>query len=110
MSTNVNMVVEKGMEKDHSSDQDDEKHVSSESYQVGSIEPASSDAIRENFKEKYPAPVVWVLEKLFASGAEARGIERVPENERKKSGVWDQMLFWFSVRQPNTRILSSKVY
>ncbi|KAF8507735.1 hypothetical protein JB92DRAFT_3121574 [Gautieria morchelliformis] len=37
------------------------------------------------------------LGKLFDFGVEARGIERVPENERQDKHVAGLMLFWFSV-------------
>ncbi|KAH8651253.1 cytosine-purine permease [Xylariales sp. PMI_506] len=41
--------------------------------------------------------MAWCLDKLFDTGAEVRGVERVPESERKQSGGWEQMVFWFSV-------------
>lgn len=91
-------MAEKINPKSNGSDRSDMKDASSELYQEGTVEPANTDAvIRENFKQTYPAPVVWFLERLFATGAEARGVERVLETERRKSGGWDQLLFWFSV-------------
>jgi hypothetical protein len=31
-----------------------------------------------------------VMQRLFASGVEARGVERVPENEREIKNVWNK--------------------
>ena len=30
-----------------------------------------------------------ILEKLFTSGVEARGVERVPEDQRVEGNIWD---------------------
>jgi len=37
------------------------------------------------------------LEKLFANGVEARGIERVPEDQRTMKNSWNNLLMWWSV-------------
>ena len=52
---------------------------------------------QEQVREEAPAsfyvskfgPLGPYLEKLFASGVEARGIERVPEDQRMDSNVWN---------------------
>ena len=31
-----------------------------------------------------------VMQRLFASGVEARGVERVPENEREHKNMWNK--------------------
>ena len=31
-----------------------------------------------------------VMQRIFASGVEARGVERVPENERETKNVWNK--------------------
>ncbi|KAF8171960.1 permease for cytosine/purines, uracil, thiamine, allantoin-domain-containing protein [Mycena galopus ATCC 62051] len=38
-----------------------------------------------------------VMSKLFASGVEARGVERVPEDQREKKNMWNNLLMWWSV-------------
>ncbi|KIP11708.1 hypothetical protein PHLGIDRAFT_99130 [Phlebiopsis gigantea 11061_1 CR5-6] len=37
------------------------------------------------------------MQKLFASGVEARGVERVPEDQRETKNVWNNLLMWWSV-------------
>ncbi|EGN94940.1 hypothetical protein SERLA73DRAFT_113651 [Serpula lacrymans var. lacrymans S7.3] len=37
------------------------------------------------------------LSKLFASGVEARGVERVPEDQREAKNIWNNLLMWWSV-------------
>jgi hypothetical protein len=36
-----------------------------------------------------------VLGPLFAAGVEARGVERVPEDERSTKNIWNNLLMWF---------------
>jgi hypothetical protein len=36
-----------------------------------------------------------VLGPLFKAGVEARGVERVPENERSEANMWNNLLMWF---------------
>lgn len=36
-----------------------------------------------------------VLSKIFASGVEARGIERVPEDQRENKHAWNNLLMWW---------------
>ncbi|KAG2116392.1 permease for cytosine/purines, uracil, thiamine, allantoin-domain-containing protein [Suillus clintonianus] len=38
-----------------------------------------------------------LLSRLFASGVEARGVERVPENQRELKNAWNNILMWWSV-------------
>lgn len=47
-------------------------------------QPLTNVEIEEVQKQRFSGPFGWFLIKLFESGAEARGIERVPENDRKK--------------------------
>lgn len=47
-------------------------------------------------RQRFGRAGIW-LRKLFAAGVEARGIERVPEEERVAKGAMDSMLMWFSV-------------
>ncbi|KAF9235053.1 permease for cytosine/purines, uracil, thiamine, allantoin-domain-containing protein [Melanogaster broomeanus] len=44
------------------------------------------------------------LSKLFASGVEARGVERVPENQRETKNAWNNLLMWWSVNMVLTTI------
>ncbi|KAJ7816968.1 cytosine-purine permease [Mycena olivaceomarginata] len=37
-----------------------------------------------------------ILSKLFASGVEARGVERVLEDQREKNNMWGNLLMWWS--------------
>ncbi|KAG0691788.1 permease for cytosine/purines, uracil, thiamine, allantoin-domain-containing protein [Suillus ampliporus] len=45
-----------------------------------------------------------LLAKLFASGVEARGIERVPEDQRESKNAWNNLLMWWSVNAVLTTI------
>ncbi|EPQ50102.1 purine-cytosine permease [Gloeophyllum trabeum ATCC 11539] len=44
------------------------------------------------------------MAKLFDHGVEARGIERVPEDERESKNVWNNLLMWWSVNTVLTTI------
>ncbi|KAH7920367.1 hypothetical protein BV22DRAFT_1039941 [Leucogyrophana mollusca] len=44
------------------------------------------------------------LSQLFASGVEARGVERVPENQRETKNAWNNLLMWWSVNTVLTTI------
>ncbi|KAI0348156.1 cytosine-purine permease [Trametopsis cervina] len=37
------------------------------------------------------------MQRIFATGVEARGVERVPENEREPKHMWNNLLMWWSV-------------
>ncbi|EIM79933.1 purine-cytosine permease [Stereum hirsutum FP-91666 SS1] len=45
-----------------------------------------------------------VLSKVFASGVEARGVERVPEDQREGKHAWNNLLMWWSVNTVLTTI------
>jgi hypothetical protein len=36
-----------------------------------------------------------ILGPLFKAGVEARGVERVPEDERSPKNTWNNLLMWF---------------
>ena len=36
-----------------------------------------------------------LLSKVFASGVEARGVERVPEDQRGNKHAWNNLLMWW---------------
>lgn len=38
-----------------------------------------------------------LLPRLFASGIETRGVERIPENQRESKNAWNNILMWWSV-------------
>ncbi|KAH9944003.1 cytosine-purine permease [Epithele typhae] len=44
------------------------------------------------------------LARLFASGVEARGVERVPEDERETRNLWNNLFMWWSVNAVLTTI------
>jgi hypothetical protein len=50
-------------------------------------QPLTEKEIEEVQKQRFGGPFGWFLSKLVESGAEARGIERVPENDRKEVSV-----------------------
>ncbi|OCH95748.1 cytosine-purine permease [Obba rivulosa] len=45
-----------------------------------------------------------IMAKLFASGVEARGVERVPEDQRDGKFAWNNLLMWWSVNTVLTTI------
>ncbi|KAJ7851334.1 permease for cytosine/purines, uracil, thiamine, allantoin-domain-containing protein [Mycena leptocephala] len=55
------------------------------------LEASPDDAIISRFSFMGP-----VLSKLFASGVEARGVERVPEDQRETKNMWNNLLMWWS--------------
>jgi hypothetical protein len=73
----------------------------------------SSDSPNQSYEDKEKNPVAQdspdhviinrfstvgpILSKLFASGVEARGVERVPEDQREKKNMWGNLLMWWSV-------------
>ncbi|KAJ6471194.1 cytosine-purine permease [Mycena vulgaris] len=56
------------------------------------LEASPDDVIVNRFGFMGPA-----LSKLFASGVEARGVERVPEDQRENKNMWNNLLMWWSV-------------
>lgn len=63
----------------------EDKNQTTIETESGTLEEQLDDAhIAELQKQRFGGPLGWFLGKLFESGAEARGIERVLENERKQ--------------------------
>jgi len=44
------------------------------------------------------------MSRLFKSGVEARGVERVPEDQRSTKNMWNNLLMWWSVNTVLTTI------
>ena len=64
---------------------DKEKGVESEDPEVYTVEDAPDQVIAKRFGVLGP-----LLSKLFKSGVEARGVERVPENQRETKHSWNK--------------------
>jgi NCS1 nucleoside transporter family len=77
---------------------DEEKGVKAYSTDHAPVEAIREDEIRNRFARFGP------LGKLFDAGVEARGIERVPEDERDSKHAVGLMLLWFSVNTVATTI------
>lgn len=85
---------------DYSTDSEDkEKALSSVEDEVAYAEAAPDRVIASRFGILGP-----LLSKLFASGVEARGVERVPENQRESKNAWNNLLMWWSVNSVLTTI------
>jgi len=76
----------------HDLEKDDAK---ADGVHVG-IEEAAPDIVLEETYGKYGK----FLKKLFDIGVEARGIERVPEDQRTKAHWWDNIMLWTSLQTP----------
>ncbi|KAN0073667.1 Permease for cytosine/purines, uracil, thiamine, allantoin domain containing protein [Tylopilus felleus] len=88
------------MSKDNSSGSyDREKGVENGDTQVFAVEAAPDQVIAKRFGVFGP-----LLSKLFQSGVEARGVERVPENQRETKNSWNNLLMWWSVNMVLTTI------
>lgn len=91
------------MDRSSSSSDDKEKYVDESSLPQAGVEDARVDVLRvkEDSPESYYVerfgPLGPVLAKLFASGVEARGVERVPEDQRTMKNAWNNLLMWWSV-------------
>ncbi|KAG1723685.1 permease for cytosine/purines, uracil, thiamine, allantoin-domain-containing protein [Suillus lakei] len=59
---------------------------------VYAVEAAPDRVIVKRFGKLEP-----LLSRLFASGVEARGVERVPETQRESKNAWNNILMWWSV-------------
>ncbi|KAI0931476.1 hypothetical protein AcW1_001130 [Taiwanofungus camphoratus] len=76
--------------------------LSLEDKEKGLVEEATNGV---NVQESSPEAVIInrygrfgpILERLFASGVEARGVERVPEDQRENKNSWNNLLMWWSV-------------
>ncbi|KAF8555047.1 cytosine-purine permease [Imleria badia] len=85
------------MSKDSSHDR--EKGVENVDIEVYAAEDAPDQVIAKRFGVLGP-----LLSTLFKSGVEARGVERVPENQREKKNSWNNLLMWWSVNMVLTTI------
>ncbi|KAH7913882.1 permease for cytosine/purines, uracil, thiamine, allantoin-domain-containing protein [Hygrophoropsis aurantiaca] len=90
--------------------EDKEKGSSFDDVQiVHAVEAAPDRVIVQRFGVLGP-----FLAKLFASGVEARGVERVPEDQRETKNAWNNLLMWWSVNAVLTTIpigaLAQEVY
>ncbi|KAL8277559.1 hypothetical protein RQP46_009991 [Phenoliferia psychrophenolica] len=56
------------------------------------------------FEGKYGGRAAGVMKALFSMGVEARGIERVPEDQRVPKGAFDNTWMWFSVNAVLTTV------
>jgi NCS1 nucleoside transporter family len=79
--------------------EDKEKALGSVEDEVLHAEAAPDRVIASRFGILGP-----LLSRLFASGVEARGIERVPENQRESKNAWNNLLMWWSVNTVLTTI------
>ncbi|KAG1840269.1 permease for cytosine/purines, uracil, thiamine, allantoin-domain-containing protein [Suillus subalutaceus] len=79
--------------------EDKEKALSSVEDEVVYAEVAPDRVIASRFGTLGP-----LLSRLFASGVEARGVERVPENQRESKNAWNNLLMWWSVNTVLTTI------
>ncbi|KAF8435811.1 permease for cytosine/purines, uracil, thiamine, allantoin-domain-containing protein [Boletus edulis BED1] len=78
---------------------DKEKGLANGNTEVHAIEDAPDQVIAKRFGVFGP-----LLSKLFQSGVEARGVERVPENQRETKNSWNNLLMWWSVNMVLTTI------
>lgn len=83
---------------DTNSYNDEEKGARHSHSEPAAVEAVREDEIRNRFARFGP------LGKLFDAGVEARGIERVPEDERDDKHAIGLMLLWFSVNTVATTI------
>ncbi|KAJ7134817.1 permease for cytosine/purines, uracil, thiamine, allantoin-domain-containing protein [Mycena epipterygia] len=76
----------------HSPAQSYEDKEKNPGAQHATLEASPDDVIVNRFAFMGPT-----LTKLFASGVEARGVERVPEDQRETKNMWNNLLMWWSV-------------
>ncbi|KAG9309078.1 cytosine-purine permease [Chiua virens] len=67
--------------------------------EVYATEDAPDQVIAKRFGAFGP-----LLSKLFNSGVEARGVERVPEHQRETKNFWNSLFMWWSVNMVITTI------
>lgn len=79
--------------------EDKEKALDSVEDEVVYAEAAPDRVIASRFGVLGP-----LLSRLFASGVEARGVERVPENQRESKNALNNLLMWWSVNAVLTTI------
>ena len=70
---------------DSASLQDKEKGLYAHDLAVHAAEADPEDVLVRRFARFGP-----VLSKMFASGVEARGVERVPEDQRETKNMWNK--------------------
>jgi len=71
--------------------EDEEKSISYEGAEVvREVEAAPDRVIARRFGRLAP-----ILSRLFDSGVEARGVERVPENQRESTNAWNKCVSEF---------------
>jgi hypothetical protein len=76
----------------HSPDQSYEDKEKAPGPQRVALEEVSPDDVLINrFGSMGP-----ILAKLFNSGVEARGVERVPEDQREKKNMWNKCVHLFT--------------
>lgn len=66
-------------------------------HEVGQVVNAPDDAVIVNRFARY-GKLGSILQKVFASGVEARGVERVPENEREYKNMWNKYVLCSDVQ------------
>lgn len=73
---------------------DEEKSIAGleDAQDVYTIEATPDRMIVRRFGKLGP-----LLSRLFACGVEARGVERMPENQRESKNSWNNILMWWSV-------------
>ncbi|KAJ6508498.1 permease for cytosine/purines, uracil, thiamine, allantoin-domain-containing protein [Mycena sanguinolenta] len=69
------------------------------SYEDKEKNPTTFETARdEDVINKFSGSVMGgFMARLFASGVEARGVERVPEDQRETKNMWNNLLMWWSV-------------
>ncbi|KAI0685083.1 cytosine-purine permease [Cytidiella melzeri] len=73
---------------------DDEKEKGIVEHDV--VAAAPDDAVIAERYARY-GKLGPAMQRIFASGVEARGVERVPESEREYKHFWNNLLMWWSV-------------
>lgn len=73
--------------------------IEDELHRVAYAEEAPDRVIASRFGVLGP-----LLSRLFAIGVEARGIERIPEDQRESKNAWNNLLMWWSVNAVLTTI------
>jgi hypothetical protein len=75
----------------------DDKEKSSVEHDV--VDAAPDDAVIADRFARY-GKLGPVMQRIFASGVEARGVERVPENEREPKHMWNKCVWSTVVLRP----------
>ena len=68
----------------------DLSHNKEESHVTDSLAVASSEAAPEAALLRRYGRLGPLLSRLFANGVEARGVERVPEDQRETKNMWNK--------------------